>query len=236
MQQRDPTRRSEPIFLTDLIGGPVAGEDGSVVGTLEDLGVAMDGPYPRAVAVRLADPGEGPAPWRHLAGPGPPIVAGPPEDARSPRPTHVLWLKRDVMDEQVVDLAGKRVARVGDVELRADGAELRVEGVDVGVGAVLRRLGLAGVAGHIGGHVLPWEGIHLVDGPGHRLLMDSPSPPIAALAHEDLADVVTKLPRPHATRLIDDLPATKREAVRHTLRRRPGRHRFPMHARRRAPS
>lgn len=53
-----------------------------------------------------------------------------------------LLLRRDVLDCQIVDLAGRRLLRVGDVEMRASEGRLSVVAVEVGTAAVLRRLGL----------------------------------------------------------------------------------------------
>ncbi len=56
-----------------------------------------------------------------------------------------LLLVRDVLDTQIVDVVGQRLARVADVVLArtADG-RLELVGAEVGFGGVLRRLGLHG--------------------------------------------------------------------------------------------
>ena len=57
----------------------------------------------------------------------------------------LLHLRRDVLDAQIVDISGRRVVRVGDVELAGD-RELTVVAVDAGSASVLRRLGLRRLA------------------------------------------------------------------------------------------
>ena len=53
----------------------------------------------------------------------------------APPVRHSLLLDRHVLDSQIVDLAGKRVRRVGDVELAEDAGRLRLVAVDVGAAA-----------------------------------------------------------------------------------------------------
>lgn len=69
------------------------------------------------------------------------------EHHRRDTPRTALLLGRDVLDTQVFDIAGKRLARVGDVRLEEDQGTLRAVGVEVGVGAVMRRLGLLALRG-----------------------------------------------------------------------------------------
>ena len=54
---------------------------------------------------------------------------------------------RDVLDTQIIDLVGQRLARVADVVLtRTADDRLELVGVEVGFGGVLRRLGLRRLA------------------------------------------------------------------------------------------
>ncbi len=72
--------------------------------------------------------------------------------SRSPSTTDALdddeiLLVRDVLDTQIVDVVGQRLARVADVVLtRTADDRLELVGVEVGFGGVLRRLGLRRLA------------------------------------------------------------------------------------------
>ncbi|MEX2023595.1 MAG: hypothetical protein WD993_00800, partial [Thermoleophilaceae bacterium] len=57
-----------------------------------------------------------------------------------------LLLCQHVLDGQIFDAVGKRLARVGDVELDREDGLLRVVAVDVGAAPLLRRLGLRRIA------------------------------------------------------------------------------------------
>lgn len=62
------------------------------------------------------------------------------------RESEVL-LRRDVLDKQLIDVDGKRVVRVNDVQLIEAGGEFRVTGADVSLQGLWRRLMPAGFVG-----------------------------------------------------------------------------------------
>src|SRR5437588_2376784 len=58
-----------------------------------------------------------------------------------------ILLARDVLDKQLIDVDGKRVVRVNDVQLIEAGGEFRVTGADVSLQGLWRRLMPAGFVG-----------------------------------------------------------------------------------------
>src|SRR5438477_5542584 len=80
----------------------------------------------------------------------------------------LFLLERDLLDQQVIDVNGRKVVRVNDVDLELDTAKekiLRVHSVDVGARGAIRRL-LRGVApktalhallGRIPPRNIPWD-------------------------------------------------------------------------------
>jgi CBS domain-containing protein len=53
-----------------------------------------------------------------------------------------LYLVADLLDKQIVDVDGRKVVRINDIEVAEVGGRLRVLAADVGIGGLLRRLGL----------------------------------------------------------------------------------------------
>src|SRR5579863_5178261 len=53
-----------------------------------------------------------------------------------------LYLVADLLDKQIVDVDGRKVVRINDIELANTGGRLRVVAADVGIAGLLRRLGL----------------------------------------------------------------------------------------------
>ena len=64
-----------------------------------------------------------------------PKEPAPPEEAE-------LYLVADLLDKQIVDVDGRKVVRINDIEVANAGGRLRVVAADVGLAGLLRRLGL----------------------------------------------------------------------------------------------
>ena len=102
-----------------------------------------------------------------------------------------LLLSRDVLDTQVVDLEGHRLARVADLALdRRDDGRLRVDGVDVGTGRILARLGL-----HTAGRerFIDWDDLHLTSRRGHVAQLAAPRAAVHRLDAAGLAALIEHL-------------------------------------------
>src|ERR1700723_2302524 len=91
----------------------------------------------------------------------------------------LFLLERDLLDQQVIDINGRKVVRVNDVDLQIDAttdaghpnAILRIQSVDIGVRGAIRRL-LRGLAPRAALHVLleripprtiPWSFVDLIE-------------------------------------------------------------------------
>ena len=125
---------TQPLLASTLFGAPVA-VDGEHE-RLSDLGVVKADESWRIVAVRTK--------WRDAA-----LKSWSPELIEASAQGDVggaVWLREALFDRQIVDLQGRRVIRVGDVVLHAEGARLDVVAVEVGAAAVLRRLGFVRLA------------------------------------------------------------------------------------------
>src|SRR5947199_88706 len=152
------------LFLTSIVDRPVEGKSGEVIGRLDDVIVRMgDDRYPPLsglivrdgrrrffVAARLLQSINGAARLTSST------VDAQPFSRRSGE----VLLRRDVLDHQLIDITGRRIVRVNDVQLtRIEGA-YRVVGVDISPQALLRRLGPRAFAGRVvGRHVVDWTDV-----------------------------------------------------------------------------
>ncbi len=59
-----------------------------------------------------------------------------------------LYLVADLLDKQIVDVDGRKVVRINDIEIANTGGVLRVVAADVGLAGLLRRLGLRSIGRH----------------------------------------------------------------------------------------
>jgi len=206
--------------VSELLGRPVRDvADGTAVGRLEDLtiGLADDHPVVRAVVVGRPRRDRLVVPWHGVRAIDTDHVAVAFDDAVTvPRGSDValasdeLLVARDVLDAQVVDLTGRRLARVGDVLVadRADGAEV-VVGVDVGFGAVCRRLGAERLGRRLGESVLDWRQVHLTGGRGHLVQLDAPAAAVHHLDDQELAALIERLSTGAAIDVLTSVPAPR---------------------------
>ena len=122
----------------------------------------------------------------------------------------LFLLERDLLDQQVIDVNGRKVVRVNDVDLEIDTAKegaaarpvLRVQSVDVGARGAVRRL-LRGVAPRTALHVLlgkipprniPWKFVDVIEtDPARRVKLKISHEGLAKLHPADIADIVEEL-------------------------------------------
>jgi len=179
------------LRLTDCFRMPVHDVAGRPLGRLVDVEAQPADRFPGGVALwirrgrRIRR-----VPWSAVAefGEREIVVTVDPHDSDSA--TRRLLLARHVLDAQVVDLAGKRIARVGDVELALQAGTLRAVAVDVGLAPVARRLGLRRLAGRLREEPIGWEGIYITSEPGHRLALEHRAADVHRLTQDELMALV----------------------------------------------
>jgi CBS domain-containing protein len=98
-----------------------------------------------------------------------------------------FYLVEDLLDKQVIDVNGKRLVRVNDVLLREDG-RLRVEGIDIGLSGVLRRLGINFV--NMRTITLPWSLIEAFDYDTGKVQLKYTQTKLNTFHPADLADIL----------------------------------------------
>jgi flagellar motility protein MotE (MotC chaperone)/sporulation protein YlmC with PRC-barrel domain len=136
----------------------------------------------------------------------------------------LFLLERDLLDQQVIDIDGRKVVRVNDVDLQVDALTdkntdlthpvLRVHSVDVGARGAVRRLlrgcapkaALHALLGRIPPHSIPWNFIDVIEtDPARRVKLKISHDRLAKLHPADIADIV------------EDLAPDERQAVFQTL-------------------
>ena len=115
-----------------------------------------------------------------------------------------LLLGRDVLDTQIVDVVGHRLARVADIALRrAATGELEVLAAEIGFGRVLERLGLGRLIGDRAHQSIAWSDLHLTSDRGHVVQLGSAASAVHRLTDGDLAALVARLDLDAATEVLD---------------------------------
>ena len=128
--------------LSDLLGCPVRYEDEAhPFARLYDIGGSTATAYPLAIALELT-PRKGRLhtflSWSAVLS----MTATETVVRRTtePAPTADFWARRDVLDDQVVDVSGAQVVRVNDVHLIYSDNKLIFGHVEIGLRGILRRL------------------------------------------------------------------------------------------------
>jgi CBS domain-containing protein/sporulation protein YlmC with PRC-barrel domain len=134
----------------------------------------------------------------------------------------MLLLERDLLDQQIIDVHGRKVVRVNDIELALDreavdtplGLQLRIAFVDAGARGAVRRLLKGMIPRHalstwlerIPARNIPWEFVNLIEtDPARRVRLKISSERVAKLHPADIADI------------IEELSPAERDAVFQTL-------------------
>lgn len=203
--------------LTLLLGTLITDQHGRVQGRLKDVAVAT-GPAAGNVAGLLLKTHEGP---RLVAVKDVLQTPAGTLELRENAVLHplrgdenLLLLQQDVMDRQIIDVHGRKVVRVNDVDLQwfaQNGHdELRVSEVAVGLRGAIRRL-LKGVvprhtlesfAMRFPASIIPWEFVDLIEvDPARRVKLKIEHARLAHMHPSDLADI------------LEDLPQQERDAI-----------------------
>ena len=123
------------LFLASILDRPVRGKTGEVIGKLEDLIVRMsDELYPPITGLVVRDGRRRFfVPSSHLeALNGVAKLTSSTVDLQPfARRNGEVLLRSDVLDHQLIDITGRRIVRVNDVQLVPVDSTYRVAGVDI---------------------------------------------------------------------------------------------------------
>jgi len=206
------------LHISNLTGKLVSDVDGERVGTLKDFVASIRGemPHPQIVAIVVKQPGGTLivpiADVAVLIAPAVPLNRRLKDIVPYVPAEHDLFLVRDVLDKQIIDINGVRVVRVNDLELARVNHHFYLANVDIGGLGLLRRLGLAKVAlrvAHRLGKELPpgivsWDSVELLPG-GQPMRLKVPSDKITDLYPADIAEIISDLSRNESSALLESL-------------------------------
>ena len=210
-----------PLALTELLGAPVTDAAGRRCGRVREVALAPQEDRVRvSVLIVKTRAGDRILPLQAVASiDGGVRAATSIADWGACNGSEGLFLlERDLLDQQVIDVHGRKVVRVNDVDLNheivGNRAVLKVGAVDVGVRGAIRRL-LKGVVplgalrlllNQIPPRSIPWDFVDLIEtDPARRVKLKISHERLARLHPADIADIV------------EELAPNEREAVFETL-------------------
>ena len=209
------------VALSELLGATVRDATGTVRGRVREIAVApQDHPTRVAFLIVKTSDGERMLPPDSLKAAGASVRASGDSslwEAYVPS-DGVLLLKRDLLDQQIIDVHGRKVVRVNDVDLESTPVNshllLNVVSVDVGARGAIRRLSkgvvpwftLRALLEKIPPRVIPWQYVDLLEtDPARRVKLKIAYKGLAQMHPADIADIV------------EDLAPAEREAVFETI-------------------
>jgi magnesium transporter len=117
-----------------------------------------------------------------------------------------VLLARNVLDKQLIDVDGKRVVRVNDVQIIDVGGEWRVTGADVSLQGLWRRLAPAGLIGtRKPVEVIDWSNVGYLATDGGMVRLKSSSDKLARLHPVEIARLAESLSYHHGSEVVESL-------------------------------
>ena len=193
------------IFLSDFLNAEVVDVRQHRIGRVRDLVVVMTEPFPHVTGVILKGN-------RRVHSIDWPVVrswdnkelslkvdeAGMQPHARA---ENELSLSRQILDKQIVDMDGRRVVRVNDLQLSQVEGSLLLVGVDIGSRGLARRVGLEGIGRRIVStlhldwpqRLISWEAVDPVRSDVSSVKLRIAHTKLAKLHPADIADIVNEL-------------------------------------------
>jgi magnesium transporter len=195
--------------LTELLGLPVFDSSGSQSGRVRELGLTptADRAHVAMFIVRTKT-GDRVLPCNAVASINGGIRATTTAASWSVADAAegLFLLARDLLDQQIIDVHGRKVVRVNDVDLHQEtgnhSPSLKVGSVDVGARGAVRRLlqgivptgALRALLGQIPPRPIPWEFVDLIEtDPARRVKLKISHDRLARLHPADIADIVESL-------------------------------------------
>ncbi len=193
------------LFLSQIIGRPVLDRHGEPFGKVRDLIVALGEKYPpvTGLVVRVTGGRDIFLPWSDVFEFD---VSGARLRTSSinitafrRRPNEIrLWL--DLQDKQIIDVEGRKIVRVNDIQLASVRGRVRLVAVDVGLAGILRRLGLSGPGERLARalrleveNYIEWEEVDPVESSVSSLKLRVPHQALSTLHPADVAHIVEQL-------------------------------------------
>jgi len=211
------------LHATELLGAEAYDVGGNFVGRVTELFIEP-ADQPNRVARMLLGRGKYQplvARYDHVAFVAPGTVRlNVDEKALETHRPNEAWLavQKDLLDQQIIDISGRKVVRVNDIDLaeqRTNGTvELRVTQVDVGLTGAVRRLlqGLVSpslirrIQQKLPARLIRWEFVNLIEAdPLRRVKLRITHRKLEGLHPADLADIM------------EDLSAVERQAIINSL-------------------
>ena len=214
--------------VSSLVGMAVVDDTGQSYGRVHEFAVdvSQDAAHVQAFVLRKRSGGKKQTCFLAVTQ----VVVPKPEDkvlraaskpTRTPKMDDFLLLERDLLDQQIIDVDGRKVVRVNDVNLAWERSEtteeaqgLRIEEVEVGTRGAMRRLfkglpetAVEGISNRFSARTIPWGYVDLIDrDPARRVRLKIEQEKLAKLHPSDIAAILEELAPAEREAIFTSLP------------------------------
>jgi magnesium transporter len=214
-------KQAFPSSLTSLIGTPITDVQGKMRGKLKDIavGTGTEAGTVAGIVFKTRQGSQLVAAKDVLPTPGGTLEIREGAQFHELRgDENFIFLRQDLLDRQIIDVHGRKVVRVNDVDLQwfAQGQvhDLRVREVEVGLRGAVRRVfqgalprkNLDAFSRYFPARVIPWEFVDMIEvDPARRVKLNIEHKNLSQMHPSDLADI------------LEDLAPAERTAIFTTL-------------------
>ncbi|PWT81323.1 MAG: magnesium transporter MgtE [Acidobacteria bacterium] len=198
------------LYLSQVLGRPIRDLEGERVATVKDVIVRLgeDHPPVTGIVARYRRRDFFVPRWRitELNEQGVRLNSDILDLRPFERRENEVLLARDVLDKQLIDVDGKRVVRVNDVQIIQAAADWRVTGADVSLQGLWRRLAPSGFLGTSGPvEVIDWSDVGYLATDASTVQLKSSSDKLARLHPVEIARLAEALSYHHGSEVVESL-------------------------------
>ncbi len=197
------------LALTEMLGLPVYDTTGARCGRVRELALQpQEDPNLVSILIVRTKTGDRQVPFTAISSINGEVRASTAASSwpASEASEGLFLLARDLLDQQIIDVFGRKVVRVNDVgiheEPHSNHPTLKVGSVDVGARGAVRRLfkgvipigALRAILCKIPARNIPWEFVDVVEtDPARRVKLKISNERLAKLHPADIADIIEEL-------------------------------------------
>ena len=198
------------LYLSQVLGRPILDLDGERVATLRDVIVRLgedEHPPVAGFVARYRRRDFFMSRWRisHFGEDGVRLKSDILDLRPFMRRDGEVLLARDVLDKQLVDVDGKRVVRVNDVQIIEAANEWRVTGADVGLMGLWRRLAPAFLRSNRPVEVIDWADVGYLATDAATVQLKSSRGKLSRLHPVEIARLAEALSYQHGAEIVESL-------------------------------
>jgi magnesium transporter len=184
------------FYLSRILGNKVYTSDMKVIGKLIDLGVINELKSPHVTTAKVkTNSGIKDYNFKHFSISKQKgqyvLVCNKIEEYTS---TNTLFLRKHILDQQIIDVNGRKVVRVNDISLSYLEKGAYVVAVDIGIDGLLRRIGIAKPLKILGlkvpAKLMLWNDVEAVVTSNENIVLSKTYDSLSILHPSDLADII----------------------------------------------